>query len=142
MLQFTLRFPDLDKQITKLQGFERVFGQEARKLGKQTSILMRRGWRGVAAYETGHYRQSIDTRVEDIAKTHVQAIAETDVRSSKGFPYPRALEESTRYHYRSTSRVGRRTAGQVTRVFKGLKGTFEKLQERMTETIINKLVVD
>lgn len=137
-----IEFPDLTEQITKLHNFPKIFNHQAKIHGKTASVEMRRGWLSVAAIDTGQYRQSIKNKVDEISQTHVRAIAETTVRSARGFPYPRALEESTRYHYRSTSRRGQRTAGQVGRKFKSMKSSFLKMQKQMTEAIIKKLVVD
>jgi len=135
MFSATFQIPKLDEQIARLAGFEEELGRRAQQ-GAQIGIgLAAIGWRDVAAFKTGLYRGSIATRTAPVTGGF-QGIAETHVRSARGFPYPRALEESTRYHYRSTARRGQQTAGQVAQMFKNLRPKLKQIAKAISEAMV------
>jgi hypothetical protein len=140
MMSLSVSAPKLAPQILKLAGFEKEYERLAQRAQRENSILMRQGWREVAAYKTGHYRSKIRSEVRSIPG-EIHAVASTDVRSPRGFPYPRALEESTRYHYRSTSRKGQQTQGQVARKFRELKPQFDAKFKTMGDELARALAV-
>ncbi len=141
MYTISLTAPDVTKQVQKLSNFDREYIRAARAVAQNTSRLMQSGWKSVAAVESGRYRGSIIAKVRSPASKFVQAVASTSMRSPGGFPYPRALEDSTRYHYRGTGRRGQRTAGQVFRKFKTLTPQFAKALKSLGDLLVKKMKV-
>jgi len=117
-LNMTIEYPKVQQQIFKLMNAEKRADKIAFPAMMASVRIMYVGWREVAAVDTSYYKNTLKMEVEHIAGTKfLQGAVRTFATSSRGFPYPRALEDSTRYHYRSTSRRGQRTAGQVARMF-------------------------
>lgn len=136
-----LEIKGLDEELRALENFDWEFKRENRRTARVNADLMSDGMKAVAPLGEGVYLGSITDDVRVIDENWVQAVAGTDVRSSKGFPYPRALEESVRYHYRSTRFKGRRTAGQMSRMFMRLKKVFENNLAGMADRLRDTLVV-
>lgn len=141
-LTISIKSPDLKKQGILLKRAPKKLDQS---LGRnmQTSVRMTHvGWRAVAAVKTGLYRNTLKPEIKTLAsKTILQGAVRSFTRSPQGFPYPRALEDSTRYHYRSTRRRGQRTAGQVIKNFKRIVPTIRKLFKKGNDDLIKSLKV-
>src|SRR3990172_448235 len=112
MMQMSMTIPKLDSQIKLLLNYPTVWRRHVIGMQQNNARLMKTGWQNVAARRTGLYVSRIMDQVRMVTG-EIHAVASTDVRSPRGFPYPLALEESTRYHYRSTGRSGQPTAGKV-----------------------------
>lgn len=140
MMQMSVTIPLLDQQIRKFADFERIYLKHVKAMQQRNSMLMKVGWQAVAPRRTGLYMTSIMASVRQVSG-EVHAVASTNVRSPGGFPYPRALEESTRYHYRSTGRRGQQTAGQVAKMFRGLRKQFDGEAQKTGDAIMKDLVV-
>lgn len=141
-LTISLRSPDLKKFGITLKRAPKLLDKSISK-NMQTSVKMTKtGWRSVAAVATGRYRNTLKQGIRHLAsKTILQGGVRSFTRSAKGFPYPRALEDSVRYHYRSTSRRGQRTAGQVIKMFKRIKPTVIRLFKAGNDAVIKSLKV-
>lgn len=125
-----------DKKVSKLsrllKGFDKKLHDRTTNLGREAAGVMRLRWRGVAAVETGAYVNSIADEVTLPASNIVDAKAFTTIRGLNGFPFPRALEDSTRYHYRATRFKGSRTAGKAT---KAIKKVWEIYRDKTAEMV-------
>ena len=135
-----LKAPNIDEQIRLLKGFDKAYNRFTNESLDEGNDLVGRGWRAVAAVKDGTYKSNISSKVETVAGAF-HGITSTDVRSGAGFPYPLALEESTRYHYRSTRFRGRRTAGMATRMFKKLKGSLNVIHAKIGPKLVKFLSV-
>lgn len=141
-LTISFTIPDLKKQVFLFKRAPKVYAKnimEALQAGvKQTHT----GWRDVAAVETGHYRNTLKPEIKSIASAKtIQGAVRSFATSTAGFPYPRALEESVRYHYRSTRRRGQRTAGKVVKMFLRLKPTIQKGIKAAVDKTVKSMVV-
>jgi len=118
MISYEVEIRGFDEQIRKLANFDRVAYKHMRQAGLESVALLERKWKQIAPVDKGRYRSSIVGRVSTITGGNVVGIVGTNVRSAKGFPYPAALEESRRYHYRAGPRRGQFTMNRVKRLFK------------------------
>jgi hypothetical protein len=125
--------PELEKFGKKLSEAGNNFNDLAYVDMRMAAEDMKLGWIEVGAIDTGFYIGNIEAEVRPIASV-LQARAYTEVKSPAGFPYPKALEESTRYHYRATMRKGQETASQISKMFKELR---PKLEKRIDAAIDN-----
>ncbi len=109
-----------DEQLAKLARADKILKKHFKQAMGKSIVVLTSSWRRDAPVLTGRYFKSLEGRiVEGLSGGEVQGIIETNVVASKtGFPYPKALEESARYHYRSGPRAGQRTKGHVKRVVK------------------------
>lgn len=139
-MSMSISIPNLEPQIRKLADFDRVSDKEIRLMQQVNAAEMVAGWRPVAAFKTGTYMASIHGEVRPVGP-EIHAVASTSVRSNSGFAYPRALEESNRYHYRSTVRRGANTAGQVARMFKAQQPNRLKRAQATGDKIMAQMVV-
>ncbi len=136
--------PDLTKQV-KLLGIvnvNRVVNKHAFPAMQNATKSMLAGWRDVAAVDTGFYKGTLKMEIKSLASNRIlQGSVKTFAMSPTGFPYPRALEDSTRYHYRSTRRSGQRTAGQVIKKFLTRLPLYKKQFNRAGDKIVKDLAV-
>lgn len=136
--------PDLAKQI-KLLGIDninRVVNKRAFPAMQMSVRSMLVGWKDMAAVDTGFYKGTLKMEIKKLASGRIlQGAVRTFAMSPAGFPYPRALEDSVRYHYRSTRRQGRRTAGQVIKMYKARIPTIRKLFIKASNLIVKDLAV-
>ncbi|MCK5564539.1 MAG: hypothetical protein KAJ07_04780 [Planctomycetes bacterium] len=140
---FNITSPDLVKQEALFEALQVFLPKKKRVTARQGGNLLLLGWQEVAARDTGFYANTLDMEIKEIAGTTpiTQTAVFTNARSSKGFPYPRALEESTRYHYQSTTRKGQSTAGQVSLMFKNKEDDLEILLAILGNEIIEFLAI-
>ena len=134
--------PDLNKQLVLLSKVDSITNKHAFPAMQQSVKSMLAGWKDVAAVDTGIYRGTLKMDVKSLASGRIiQGSVKTFSMSPKGFPYPRALEDSVRYHYRGTRRRGQRTAGQVTRMFMSRIPIYKKLFAKAQRNIVKDLAV-
>ena len=131
----------LTEQVMKLRGFDVIAGRRFMVAAEQSVKLLERNWKKVAPVDTGRYRSSIAGRVKTITGANVIAVVGTDVRSDRGFPYPSALENSARYHYRGGPRRGQLTFLRVRRVLEQAKGSIKKRFNRAVKLIVKDLEI-
>jgi hypothetical protein len=118
-LSLNIESPDLKAQVMKFLQVDRIVDRRVKPAMQKSVALSHTGWRNVAAVDTGHYRNTLQSNIQSMAGGRIiQGSVKTFAVSPTGFPYPFALENSTRYHYRRTSKRGQQTAGQITRMFK------------------------
>ena len=136
--------PDLAKQV-KLLGpanVNRVANKHAFSALQMSVRSMLAGWKDVAAVDTGFYKSTLKMEIKSLASGRIlQGSVKTFAMSPGGFPYPRALEDSVRYHYRSTRRQGRRTAGQVVKMYLARIPGVRKLFVKASDLIVKDLAV-
>ncbi len=140
-LNITITAPKLKEQALKFSKIDASVKKHGTSAMNEAVRLSKNRWREVAAFETGLYQNTLQTEVKPIAGNIIQGAVRTFAQSGRGFPYPRALEDSVRYHYRSTRRKGQRTAGQVTRMFLRLRPMINRLFNSAKDRIIKDLVV-
>ena len=137
--------PDLAKQV-KLLGpanVNRVANKHAFSALQMSVRSMLAGWKDVAAVDTGFYKGTLKMEIKSLASGRIlQGSVKTFAMSPGGFPYPRALEDSVRYHYRSTRRQGQRTAGQVIKMYLARIPTVRKLFIKANDLIVKDLAVE
>ena len=136
--------PDLAKQVELLgpANVERVVNKHAFPAMQNSVRSMLAGWKDVAAVDTGFYKGTLKMEIKSLASGRIlQGSVKTFAMSPGGFPYPRALEDSVRYHYRSTRRQGRRTAGQVIKMYQARIPTVRKLFIKASNLITKDLAV-
>ena len=134
----------LTEQIRKLNRFDHIAGRYFKEAAEGSVKLLERNWKIIAPVRLiggGRYRSSIAGRVKSIAGANVVAVVGTDAVSDKGFPYPAALEESKRYHYRSGPRQGQFTFNRVRRVLKKARGSIKRRFNKAVRNIIKDLEV-
>ena len=131
----------LTEQVMKLNRFDAIAGRHFRKAGETSIKFLERGWKIDAPVDTGRYRSSITGRVKSVVGASIVAIVGTNVRSARGFPYPAALEESARYHYRRGPRMGQPTMGRVKRILKNARKTIQKTFDRAVKRIVKDLEI-
>ena len=136
--------PDLTKQVALLNpvNVNRVVDKRAFSAMQMSVRSMHVGFKDVAAVDTGFYKGTLKMEIKKLAGGRIiQGSVKTFATSPAGFPYPRALEDSVRYHYRSTKRSGQRTAGQVSRMFLARIPTYNKLFIAANNLIVKDLAV-
>ncbi len=140
--QATISAPDIDKQIALFGNQNKIIERFTRSAMADSTKLMLAGWRDVAAVETEKYKNTLKMEVKSIASGRIlQGSIRSFARSDRGFPYPRALENSTIYHYRATKRRGQRTAGKLARAFLSTIPLVNKNFARASVKIVNALAV-
>lgn len=136
--------PDLAKQV-KLLGIDnvnRVTDKHAFSAMQISVRTMLAGWKDVAAVDTGFYKGTLKMEIKRLASGRIlQGSVKTFATSPAGFPYPRALEDSVRYHYRSTRRQGQRTAGQLIKMYQARIPAVRKLFIKANDKIVKDLAV-
>ena len=110
---------------------EQLTAPAIRKMMYHIAILLRRGAKERSPVDTGKLLASL-TYMVDSRPLPRFAIVSTDRLSPRGFPYPRALEDSPRYHYRRTARQGLPTKGWFS-------GTIEAQMDRIVLTVVRAL---
>jgi hypothetical protein len=132
---------DLELQIMKLRRFGAIYNQRMRQAAGQGVVLLVADWRRVAPVDQGRYRNSIAGEVRQMAGD-VVGIASTNVRTGpRSFPYPAALEESERYHYRRGPRRGQPTRHHAKNVLKQAQAKINQLYRRAVDLIVRDLAV-
>lgn len=143
-IQATIESPDLTEQIKRLgaANVNRVVNKHAFPAMQKSVVNMWSGWKQIAPVKEGFYRGTLKMDIKEIAGGRIlQGSVRTFAMSPTGFPYPRALEDSVRYHYRSTGQRGRRTAGQVVDMFNNRKPQFKKQFRKAQIDIVKDLAV-
>ena len=89
--------PDLKRQVKLFDNINKNVDRFSRPAMNNSVKIMLTGWRDIAAVDTGLYKNTLKTEVKTIASGRIlQGAVRTFVASRTGFPYPRALENSTR----------------------------------------------
>lgn len=140
MITYEVEIKGFDKQIQKLANFDRIANKHMKQAGLESVALLERNWKEIAPVDTGRYRSSIAGRVQ-IMGGEVVGIVGTNVRSATGFPYPAALEESRRYHYRAGPRRGQFTMNRVKRLFKRSHDAIKKKFNAAVRKIVKELEI-
>ena len=138
---YTIEIKGLTEQIRKLNRFEVTAFRHFKGAAEQSVALLERNWKMVAPVNTGRYRSSIHGRVKSVVGTDVVAVCGTNVRSDRGFPYPAALEQSMRYHYRSGPRKGQFTYNRVARILKNAQGSIKARFNKAVRNIVKDLEI-
>ena len=138
---YEIEVKGLTEQIMKLRNFDAIAGKHFKVAGETSIKFLERGWKKDAPIDTGRYRSSITGRVKSVAGANVVAVVGTNVVSDKGFPYPAALENSPRYHYRRGPRKGHPTVGRVKRILKNARGTIQKTFNNAVKRIVKDLEI-
>jgi hypothetical protein len=138
---YEIEIRGLTEQIMKLRNFDSIAGRHFRSAGETSIKFLERGWKIDAPVDKGRYRSSITGQVKSVVGASVVAIVGTNVRSDRGFPYPAALEESARYHYRRGPRRGQPTMGRVKRLLKQASGTIQKTFDKAVKRIVKDLEI-
>lgn len=135
--------PDLAKQVKLLNPVHvnRVADKHAFSAMQMSVRSMLTGWKDVAAVDTGFYKGTLKMEIKSLASGRILQGAVRTFAMAAGFPYPRALEDSVRYHYRSTRRQGRRTAGQVIKMYQARIPAVRKLFVKANDKIVKDLAV-
>ena len=131
----------LTEQVMKLANFDSFAGIRFRQAGETSIKFLERGWKIDAPVDTGRYRSSITGQVKSVVGASVVAVVGTNVTSSRGFPYPAALEGGARYHYRRGPRRGQPTMGRVKRVLKNARGTIQKTFDNAVKRLVKDLEI-
>lgn len=127
-MNITIEIPKLAEQKKRFRLGPKLQDKNTKTAMQNAVRLSHAGWRDIAAVETTRYRSTLKPGIKSIAGSKIlQGSVKTFATSAQGFPFPRALESSTRYHYRATRRRGQRTAGQLVKMFKRLKNPIDKL---------------
>ena len=140
MISYEVEVKGFTEQIKKLANFDKIANKHMRPAGLESVALLEREWKIDAPVDKGRYRSSIAGRVR-ILGGEVVGIVGTNVKSATGFPYPAALEESRRYHYRAGPRRGQPTAGRVKRILKNAKDRIIKRFQVARDRIIKELEI-
>ncbi len=138
---YEIEVKGLTEQIMKLNRFDHIAGRYFKEAAEGSIKLLERNWKMIAPVDTGRYRGSITGQVKSVAGANVVAVVGTNVVSDKGFPYPAALEESKRYHYRVGPRQGQFTFNRVRRVLKKARGSIKRRFNKAVKNIIKDLEV-
>lgn len=140
MIKYEMEVKGFSEQIRKLANFNRIADKHMRQAGLESVALLERNWKQVAPVDTGRYRSSIAGRVRTLGG-EVVGVVGTNVRSAKGFPYPAALEESRRYHYRSGPRRGQFTMNRVKRLFKRAQQSIKSKFNKAVKNVVKELEI-
>lgn len=143
-LSLNISSPDLTEQVKKFGAatVNKIIDRFSRPAMNNSVKIMLTGWRDIAAVDTGRYKNTLKTEVKTIASGRIlQGAVRTFAASRTGFPFPRALENSVRYHYRSTKRQGQRTAGKLAMTFKANTPTVIKQFANANDKIVKALAV-
>jgi len=141
-LSLTVMSPDLKRQVKLFDNINKIVDRFAKPAMNNSVKIMLTGWRDIAAVVTGLYKNTLKTEVKTIDSGRIlQGAVRTFAASRAGFPYPRALENSTRYHYRSTKRQGQRTAGKLAMTFKANTPTVVKQFKGANDKTVKALAV-
>lgn len=140
MISYELEVEGFDEQIRKLANFDKIANKHMKQAGLESTALLERKWKEVAPVDTGRYRSSITSRVQIIGG-NVIGIVGTNVRSARGFPYPKALEESQRYRYRAGPRRGQFTFNRVKRLFKRAEAAIKSKFNRAVKRVVKELEI-
>lgn len=127
-----------DAQIKRLVAYDRSAEKHMRDAHEQAIRNLVPAWKATAPFETGQYQRSITGRVRRLVGGEVVSIIGTPV-TERGFPYPAHLEESPNLHYRTTTRRGQETRGQIRSMFKRRVETLLGIFERAADRILNDL---
>ena len=141
MISYEIEIKGLTEQIRKLNRFEVTAFRHFKGAAEESVKLLERNWKMIAPVKTNRYRSSIAGRVKSIVGTNVVAVVGTNVKSDKGFPYPAALEQSMRYHYRSGPRKGQFTYNRVARVLKRAQGSIKARFNKAVRNIVKDLEI-
>ena len=131
----------LTEQMMRLRGFDTFAGIRFKQAGETSIKFLERGWKVDAPVDTGRYRSSITGRVKSVTGANVVAVVGTNVTSSRGFPYPAALETGSGYHYRRGPRKGQQTIGRVKRILKNAQGTIQKTFDNAVKRLVKDLEI-
>jgi len=138
---YEIEIRGLTEQVMKLRGFDTFAGIRFKQAGETSIKFLERGWKKDAPVDTGRYRSSISGRVKSVVGPNVVAVVGTNVTSSRGFPYPAALEDGARYHYRRGPRRGQPTMGRVKRILKNARGTIQKTFDNAVKRLVKDLEI-
>lgn len=138
---YEIEIKGLTEQVMKLANFNTFAGIRFKQAGETSIKFLERGWKIDAPVDKGRYRASIAGQVKSVVGASIVAIVGTNVRSDRGFPYPAALEESARYHYRRGPRRGQPTMGRVKRILKNARGRIQKAFDRAVKLIVKDLEI-
>ena len=138
---YEIEIKGLAEQIRKLNRFEVTAFRHFKGAAEQSVKLLERNWKMIAQVKTNLYRSSIHGRVKSVVGTDVVAVCGTNVRSDRGFPYPAALEQSMRYHYRSGPRKGQFTYNRVARILKNAQGSIKARFNKAVRNIVKDLEI-
>lgn len=138
---YEIEIKGLTEQIRKLRNFDAIAGRRFRSAGETSIKFLERGWKIDAPVDTGRYRSSITGQVKSVVGASIVAVVGTNVMSDRGFPYPAALEESARYHYRRGPRMGQPTMGRVKRILKNARKTIQKTFDSAVKRIVKDLEI-
>ena len=138
---YEIEIKGLTEQIRRLNRFEVTAFRHFKGAAEQSVKLLERNWKMIAPVKTNRYRSSIHGEVKSVVGTDVVAVCGTNVKSDKGFPYPAALEQSMRYHYRSGPRKGQLTYNRVARVLKWAQGSIKARFNKAVRNIVKDLEI-
>jgi len=138
---YEIEIKGLTEQIRKLNRFEVTAFRHFKSAAESSVKLLERNWKMVAPVDTGRYRSSITGQVKSVVGTDVVAVCGTNVTSERGFPYPAALEQSMRYHYRRGPRKGQFTYNRVVRVLKNAQGSIKARFNKAVRAIVKDLEI-
>ena len=132
---------DVDQQARKLAGYGRTAKRHFSRAMGQSVVVLLADWKEIAPVLKGRYRGSLAGRVR-VGQGPVQLAGSVSTNVwAEGFPYPAALEESRRFHYRGGPRRGQRTAGRVKGVLRSNTARINKFFQDALKRIIKRLVV-
>ena len=140
MITYEIELKGFDEQIQKLARFNQIANKHMKQAGLESVALLERKWKMDAPVDKGRYRSSIAGRVSTIS-SEVVGIVGTNVRSATGFPYPAALEEGRRYHYRTGPRRGTPTMGRVKKLFKRAQTAINKRFNEAIRKVVKELEI-
>ncbi len=116
-VEYSVESEDISRQIDKLRRYDGLYTKHITKAQSANVQQVHKRWWFIAPIDRGLYRRTLKKEVKRFVGGEIVGIVGTDAMS-KGFPYPAALEQSPRYHYRSTGKKGQRTMGQVKKMLK------------------------
>ena len=141
MISYEIEIKGLTEQIRKLNRFEITAFRHFKGAAEESVKLLERNWKMIAPVKFNRYRSSIHGEVKSVVGTDVVAVCGTNVKSDKGFPYPAALEQSMRYHYRRGPRKGQFTYNRVARVLKNAQSSIKARFNKAVRNIVKDLEI-
>lgn len=130
----TVQTPGLEEQIVLLKKFDLAALDELGQAMEQAVQVGAGGVKSVAPVDSGRLRSSITGQVVSVVAPHVMGVIGTNVNRD-GFPYPRVLNSSDRYHYRAGPRKGQQTKGYFLAGYESVKESVLKLFAQAVDAI-------
>lgn len=131
----------LQEQIAAMRGADAVLGEEFQAAMAVAVQVGAGGVKEISPIDKGRLRASITGEVVSAIGMNVVGVVGTNV-TAFGFPYPKALNESDRYHYRAGPRRGQPTKEFFERGMAAKQHGIETLFEQAAARALERLAED